>query len=217
MHPVALLLADGRWPGGGYAHSGGLEPAVAEGAVHDAASLASFAAGRLTTIGVVEAWLTGAAWAAASIGDHHALSALQDECEARTPSPCLRAAGRGLGRGLRRVAQRVWPSVVFDTSIEQYPVVLGAVAAAGGLSQDESVQLCVHHALFGPLNAAPKLMPIDMADVCAIAVQLAPVASAAVAEAMWALDTDDQPCWSAPLIELRAERHADWEVRLFAS
>jgi urease accessory protein UreF len=38
-----------------------------------------------------------------------------------------------------------------------------------------------------------------------------------VAEAMWALDTDDQPCWSAPLIELRAERHADWEVRLFAS
>ena len=30
VREVVLLLADGRWPGGGHAHSGGLEAAVAE-------------------------------------------------------------------------------------------------------------------------------------------------------------------------------------------
>ena len=33
-----LHLADGRFPGGAYAHSGGLEPAVVDGSVDDAAT-----------------------------------------------------------------------------------------------------------------------------------------------------------------------------------
>ena len=35
MGALELLLADGRFPGGGFAHSGGLEPAVADGSVHE--------------------------------------------------------------------------------------------------------------------------------------------------------------------------------------
>ncbi len=215
MNAVALLLADGRWPGGGSSHSGGLEAAVAAGAVAGLGTLESFVAGRLSTVGLGEAWAAAAACALAGHpgGD---LRALEREYEARTPSPAQRAAGRSLGRGLRRAAARCW-ATVGDCPVEQYPLVLGVVAAAAGLPPADAARLAVHHALFGPLNAAPKLFAIDMADVCAVAVRLAPLADAVVAEALDTLDRNDPPAWSAPLLEERAEAHARWEVRLFAS
>lgn len=50
-----LLLADGRLPAGAYAHSGGLEPAVAAGRVADMAGLERFLIGRTETAGFVAA------------------------------------------------------------------------------------------------------------------------------------------------------------------
>ncbi|MEU5909558.1 urease accessory UreF family protein [Micromonospora sp. NPDC047527] len=58
---LLLLLADGRFPAGAHAHSGGLEAAVAAGRVGDLASLGAFLLGRLATAGLV-----GAAFAAAA-------------------------------------------------------------------------------------------------------------------------------------------------------
>src|SRR5256885_14967166 len=99
-----LLLADGRFPGGGHAHSGGLEPAVADGAVYDLVSLESFLAGRLLTTGEVDAWLAAAACAGA---DPLALDA---EADAPCPSAPLPPTSRPLGRGLRRAAAASRPS-----------------------------------------------------------------------------------------------------------
>src|SRR5256886_11112005 len=101
---VLLLLADGRFPGGGHAHSGGLEPAVADGAVEDLASLESFLAGRLLTTGEVDAWLAAAACAGADPRE------LDAEADARGPSAALPPASRRLGRGLRPAAAASWPS-----------------------------------------------------------------------------------------------------------
>ncbi|HEX6468716.1 MAG TPA: hypothetical protein VF069_06420, partial [Streptosporangiaceae bacterium] len=56
-----LLLADSRLPAGGHAHSGGVEPAAAAGAVTDLAGLADFLRGRLATAGLVAAALAAAA------------------------------------------------------------------------------------------------------------------------------------------------------------
>ena len=50
-----LVLADGRFPAGGHAHSGGVEAAVARGPYHDADSLEAFCRGRLHTAGLVAA------------------------------------------------------------------------------------------------------------------------------------------------------------------
>ena len=50
-----LVLADGRLPAVGHAHSGGLEAAVAAGRVRDVDGLAGFLRGRLATSGVVAA------------------------------------------------------------------------------------------------------------------------------------------------------------------
>ncbi|WP_434739820.1 urease accessory protein UreF [Micromonospora sp. SH-82] len=58
---MVLLLADGRFPAGAHAHSGGLEAAVKAGRVRDLATLEGFLRGRLATAGLV-----GAAFAAAA-------------------------------------------------------------------------------------------------------------------------------------------------------
>jgi urease accessory protein len=212
-----LLIADGRFPGGGHAHSGGLEPAVADGSVHDLASLESFLVGRLVTTGEVEAWLAAAAGGGA---DPLALDA---EADARCPSAALRQASRRLGRGLRRAAAASWPSLSAGPAAEHLAVVQGLVARAAGLVASDAARLPGAALLAGAASATPKLLPLDTADAMAVAMRLSPladrVAEAGARFAMLALP--EGPAASAPLLELRAEDHAAWpergKVRLFAS
>jgi urease accessory protein len=214
---VLLLLADGRFPGGGHAHSGGLEPAVADGSVHDLASLESFLAGRLVTTGEVEAWLAAAACAGA---DPLALDA---EADARCPSAALRQASRRLGRGLRRAASASWPSLAAGPAAEHLAVVQGLVARAAGLSASDAARLPGAALLAGAASAIARLLPLDTAEAMAVATRLSPLADrVAEAGARFAkLALYQGPAASAPLLELRAEDHAAWpergKVRLFAS
>ncbi|WP_372498407.1 urease accessory UreF family protein, partial [Streptomyces monomycini] len=87
-----LVLADGRFPAGGHAHSGGAEAAVEAGRLRDAAGLEAFCRGRLHTAGLVAAALAAAAAAGC---DPLELDAAAD---ARTPVPALRHTARRLGR-----------------------------------------------------------------------------------------------------------------------
>ena len=57
-----LVLADGRLPTGGYAHSAGLEQAIRQGWVTDIAGLRDFLRGRLHTTGLMTAAFAVAAW-----------------------------------------------------------------------------------------------------------------------------------------------------------
>jgi urease accessory protein len=219
MSLLELLLADGRFPGGGFAHSGGLEPAVTEQAVQSLPELASFLEGRLHTAGPVEAWLAARACTIgiASMGAIRRLLELEFEAEAHQPSPALRAAGRAQGRGLRRSAGVIWPAVA-PLSIEIYPIVLGAVAAAAGCDPAAAARLAVHGIVMTVVSAAPKLFAIDTTDTVALAVRLMKQGDDIAADAA-AQVANGAPCpiRSAPTIEARAERHATWEVRLFAS
>ena len=103
-----LLLADGRFPAGSHAHSGGLEEAVGARRVTNGEDLYRFLLGRLFTTGRVDAALAAAAckWAA---GQEAAIAALEREAVARCPSPALRATSHAQGRGLLRAAAEVWP------------------------------------------------------------------------------------------------------------
>lgn len=212
-----LLLADGRFPGGGHAHSAGLEPAVADGSVHDLASFASFLDGRLRSTGEIEAWLAAAACAGVDP------VTLDVEADARCPSPALRQASRRLGRGLRRAAMASWPALAHSGPAEHQAVVQGLVARAAGLTPAEAARLPGAALLAGAASALARLLPVDMADAMAVATRLAPLADrVAEAGARWATAPPSEcPVSSAPLLELRAERHAGWpqlgRVRLFAS
>ncbi|MGH8931805.1 MAG: urease accessory protein UreF, partial [Egibacteraceae bacterium] len=133
--PAALMLADGRLPWGGHAHSGGVEAAVARGWVHDLDSLAAFARGRLATAGLTEAALV----AATVLRCDGSWEELDAEASARIASPALRLVSRKLGGQMLRVARITWPDPRMDGLAAASPapgphraVALGAAAASAG-------------------------------------------------------------------------------------
>ncbi|MET9898985.1 urease accessory UreF family protein [Streptomyces sp. NPDC006446] len=218
-----LVLADGRFPAGGHAHSGGAEAAVKAGRITGAATLEDFCRGRLHTTGLVAAALA----AAAALGiDPSALDAAAD---ARTPSPALRVAARRLGRQLMRAARATWPSAELDSLAREFPkgshqpVVLGVTARAAGLGPEDAAYCSAYECVSGPASATVRLLSLDPFDATAVLARLAPeldvVAHAAAGAARRVLDdgVEALPAASAPLLEIGAEAHAAWPVRLFAS
>ncbi|MGW7607534.1 urease accessory protein UreF [Streptomyces sp. NPDC054766] len=218
-----LVLADGRFPAGGHAHSGGAEAAVKAGRITGAATLEDFCRGRLHTTGLVSAALA----AAGALGvDPSALDAAAD---ARTPSLALRVAARRLGRQLVRAARATWPSAELDALAREFPkgahqpVVLGVAARAAGLGPEDAAYCSVYECVSGPASATVRLLSLDPFDATAALARLAPeldvVAHAAASAARRVLDdgVEALPAASAPLLEISAEAHAAWPVRLFAS
>jgi urease accessory protein len=218
-----LVLADGRFPAGGHAHSGGAEAAVKAGRITGAASLEAFCRGRLHTAGLVAAALAAAAAAGA---DPAGLDAAAD---ARTPSPALRATARKLGRQLMRAARATWPSEELDAVARQFPkgahqpVVLGLAARAAGLGPTDAACCAAYESVSGPATAVVRLLSLDPFEATAALARLAPeldrVVDRAVASGTAAPTegVDVLPAASAPLLEIGAEVHAAWPVRLFAS
>ncbi|MBO8188619.1 urease accessory protein UreF [Streptomyces spirodelae] len=214
-----LLLADGRFPAGGHAHSQGAEAAVKAGRVHDAATLEEFCRGRLHTAG-----LTAAALAAAAAAGHDPL-ALDEAADARTPSPALRRTARKLGRQLMRAARATWPGPELDElaaarpqGVHQ-PVVLGLAARSAGLGPLEAAQAAAYDNVSGPATAAVRLLSLDPFHATAVLARLTPETDEVARRAGTAGSgaVEDLPAASAPLLEITAEQHATWPVRLFAS
>ncbi|WP_328460085.1 urease accessory protein UreF [Actinoplanes sp. NBC_00393] len=208
-----LLLADGRLPSGGHAHSGGLEAQIAGGRVKEISGLDGFLRGKLATGGLVSA-----AFAAAACSDVSRWSALDAGLDARTPSPALRKASRAQGRALLRAGRAMWPVAAVGRDPHQ-PVALGALAAAAGLAPVQAAVAAAHGSITGPASAAVRLLGLDPYAVHALLARLAPDCDrvAEVAAARCADPVDELPAAGAPLLDIGAEHHATWEVRLFAS
>ncbi|MFI6644084.1 urease accessory protein UreF [Streptomyces sp. NPDC050504] len=214
-----LVLADGRFPAGGHAHSGGAEAAVAAGRIRDAATLAAFCRGRLHTAG-----LTAAGLAAAAAAGLDPL-ALDEAADARTPSPALRAAARRLGRQMMRAARATWPSPELDALAAarprgaHQPVVLGLAARSAGLGPEDAAHCAAYETVGGPATAAVRLLSLNPFDATAVLARLATDMDEVVAEAVAAARAgiDALPAASAPLLDITAEAHAARPVRLFAS
>jgi urease accessory protein len=209
-----LLLADGRLPADGHAHSGGLEAAVAGGRVRDVASLEGFLRGRLATAGLV----AGAFAAAACHRPGDAAGDLDTELDARTPSAALRRASRAQGRALLRAGRAMW-TMPDRPEDPHHAVALGVVAAAAGLDAADAAAVAAYGSVSGPAGAAVRLLGLDPYPVHALLARLAPTVDAIAADAAAYRDTRaaELPAASAPLLDIAAEDHATWEVRLFAS
>ncbi|MFE2332351.1 urease accessory protein UreF [Streptomyces coelicoflavus] len=235
------MLADGRFPAGGHAHSGGLEAAVVAGRVSDPGTLEAFLRGRVATSGAMAAAFAAAACAAfggppeaetesepgtgTETGGQGRISALDTELEARTPAPALRATSRKLGRQLLRTARAIRPHPGLDALAAalpggpHQPVALGAAARALGLGPHAAAAAALHDAATGPATAAVRLLGLDPFAVHAVLARLAPdldrLATAATARAN--APAAELPAYGAPSLDISAELHATWEVRLFAS
>ncbi|MFC5750097.1 urease accessory protein UreF [Actinomadura rugatobispora] len=219
-----LLLADSRLPAGGHAHSGGLEPAVAAGAVRDVDGLADFLRGRLATSGLVSAALAAAACAHAGATEPSSWEwvRLDAEADARTPSPAQRRASRAQGRSLLRAARRTWPHPALDALAvlrePHHPLVQGAAASAAGGTPEQAAAISAYGAVTGPASAGVRLLGLDPLSVHRVLADLAPDIDAVAAEA--AAGTGDWaalPAPSAPALDLYAELHLGADLRLFES
>jgi urease accessory protein len=204
-----LTLADSRLPAGGHVHSGGVEEAVTSGLVGDRATLRAYLRRRIRTQGLV----TASVAAAVHIG---ALSVSQAdrETDARTPAPAARQASRAQGRGLTRLARRVWPSRDWDAlgTTPHLAVAAGAVGAAGGLTPEHTALAVVYTTMTGSATAAQRLLALDPADVAALTFELSTLCDQTAAEAGKELaDLSD------PLLDTLAQRHSERERPLFVS
>lgn len=225
-----LALADQRLPSGGHVHSGGIEQAVTERRVHDAATLTAFLERRLRTAGLVAATVSAAATTLRDAADAAELDA---EADARTPSPAHREASRAQGRGLLRTVRAAWaaphPGLAWtDLGARPHqPVVLGCAARAAGIDAAGAALVAAYLAVTGPATSAQRLLGLDPVAVAVVTLELGPLvesvaaeAAAAVSAAVTATATHrwrDLPDDGDPLLDVLAQRHAVRGDRLFAS
>ena len=205
MSVAALLLSDSRFPAGGHAHSGGVEPAVTAGTVTDLGSLEAFLRGRLRTAGLVAAGLAAAACARAGWGNQRSVrydgvglwDLLDAEADARTPSPAQRAASRRQGRALLRAARVTWPdddglaglaAFVTATAGGGAGPESGAARGRGGVGATLTAEYRggPHHAVV--LGAAAAAAGCDARDAARIAAYQSVAGAASAAVRLLALD-----------------------------
>lgn len=128
-----------------------------------------------------------------------------------------------------RAARAAWPSAELAALAAarprgaHQPVVLGLAARSAGLASLDAAYAAVYESVSGPATAVVRLLSLDPFDATAVLARLAPevdrVAATAVAAArrVPGEGVDVLPAASAPLLDLTAEQHAAWPVRLFAS
>ena len=204
-----LVLADSRLPTGGHVHSGGVEEVVTSGLVVDLPTLKAFLRRRIRTSGLVTASVATAVHAGALT-----ITAADLEIDARTPAPAARSASRAQGRGLVRLARKVWPEGDWD-AVGVKPhlgVAAGAVGAASGLMPEQTAISVVYTTMTGSATAAQRLLALDPGDVAALTFELSPLCDQTAAEAAKELaDLSD------PLLDVLAQRHVQRDRPLFVS
>jgi urease accessory protein len=211
MSSLATLLAlsDSRLPTGGHVHSGGVEEAVTSGLVNDLPTLAAYLRRRIRTHGLVTASL------AVAVRTETLTVAQADlETDARTPAPAARVASRAQGRGLARLARRVWPDNDWNAlgARPHLAVAAGCVGSASGLLPEDVALSVVYTTMTGSATAAQRLLALDPGDVAALTFDLAPMCDQMAADAAKELaDLSD------PLLDVLAQRHVERERPLFVS
>ncbi|CAN5864778.1 urease accessory UreF family protein [soil metagenome] len=205
-----LTLADSRLPTGGHVHSGGVEEAIASGLVTDTATLEAFLRRRIRTSGLV-----GASIAVAVQTGNITAGSADLETDARTPAPAARLASRAQGRGLLRLARRVWSDGADWSELGRTPhlaVVAGVVGRVSDLAPEHTALSLVYTTMTGSATAAQRLLALDPADVAALTFTLSEVCEQTAHQATAGLaDLSD------PLLDVLAQRHAGRERPLFVS
>lgn len=204
-----LTMADSRLPTGGHVHSGGVEEAVTSGLLVDVATLRAYLRRRIRTQGLVTASVAFAVHTGAlSILD------ADRETDSRTPSPAARQASRAQGRGLARLARRVWQNRDWESlgTTPHFAVAAGAVGAASGLTPEHTALSVVYTTMTGSATAAQRLLALDPADVAAVTFELSALCDQTATEA-----GKDLADLSDPLLDVLAQRHSERERPLFVS
>ena len=238
MNPAMLLLADGRFPTGGHAHSAGVEQAVSVGDIVDRVTLECYLRGRLDTTGRVDAAFAAHTCAIGSnddmtdqrcCGEGSAdsarrlltkVDAVDVEYSARIVSPYLRTVSSRLGRQILRAARSVWDHPVLDACGEVHqPIAFGALVAAAGGTPHDAALLTLHHLGAAVTSSAVRLLALDPFHATAVQRAVFSDCSDIAAHAeTWATQRPaDLPARGGTLTEILGEMHGAQSARLFVA
>ena len=204
-----LQLCDAAFPAGGFAHSGGLEAAVALGEAPGDDGLQAWLEAALWQAGTFGLPLVAAAHAAPARGEE-----LDARCEVAIVSHVARRASRAQGRAWLRTCREVF-AVEVALPHGHLPVAFGVTARALEVSADDAAVAWLHLAARGPLSAAVRLGRIGPIAAQRLQDELAGVA-ARVLEACAGRPVEAVAS-AAPLQELLGALHDALPARLFQS
>ncbi len=223
LAPAVALLADGRFPTGGHAHSGGFEAAHRAFGLTTDSDVRNLIESRLATIGETDAALLAAIGhqSEADTVDWHVVDA---ELTARIAPPALRRTSRSLGRQWQRAGQEVFgrdalpPITVTEDGPHQLAAISGVMRAAN-IPTDDAVVVHLHHLIATITTAAVRLLGADPWGMQRIHHEMG---SRVIDITERAIDGRfrpwrELPAWSAPRADQLAQEHASWDVRLFRS
>ncbi len=216
----ALLLGDARLPVGGHAYSAGLEPGLIAGM--PASAVPGYLRARLRTVGLVEAAAAVLAHRAA-VAAPEALADVQEALLARTPSAPLRDVSGKLGRGLVRLAGRLWPGHPAVAALHEFgqapqrPIAFGVVAAASGVGEAHAARASLYDDAQTVASASLKLAPVDPIDAVGWVLDTEPLIAGLVTEALTVTTPESLPATTAPQTEGWSLEHRHQTRRIFVA
>jgi len=205
-----LLLVDSRLPAGGHAHSGGIAPAIEAGLIKNIDQLEAALRTRLKHQGPMQA--AAVKLAAEGISADEIDGAL----DIRMISRAARAASRAQGRGLIRVANEVWPEIVFGKGNLHHPVAFGVIAKSFGAAEIAPLAF-LQQSLMSGASAGVRLMGFDPISVTYLISQMRGAVEEISKSITQVENIDSIPSGSLPGLEALTENYSKAQVRLFAS
>jgi len=173
MMPLALLqLCDSLFPIGGFAHSDGLEAAVAQGQVTYGVELRTWIDAVLhESLRRVDGPAVLLAWRAMADDRREDLHLLDEEMYAIRPSSTGRAASRAMGARLLATWREIHPDHLLQ--VEQgarltLPVAFGVVCAASGVESRDAVEAFMYTRLSATVSSAMRLIAIGQTEAHAL-------------------------------------------------
>ncbi|MBS0126612.1 urease accessory protein UreF [Thetidibacter halocola] len=206
-HLTLHQLFSPAFPVGAFAWSHGLETAIQEGTVHDAATLRVWLE---TVLSHGAGWSDAVLCAQAATGRDSA--ELSELASALTPSKERRAETMEQGRAFAATVRAVWGADVPDAA---YPVAVGCALRALDLPVADGLRLILQAFAANLTSAGVRLVPLGQTDGQRITLALAPLC-AALAERALTADLDEIGGF-APLIDVASMRHETLYSRIFRS
>lgn len=202
------------FPVGAFAWSAGLETAIADRRVADAASLQNWIAGALAHGGPkTDAILLAHAHRAA---DTNALRELADLALALTPAAERHKETLLTGDAFATAAE-AWPSDAYARLPRPcpYPIAVGAIAAAHSIALSDALLGYLTAAVHSQVSVAVRLVPLGQTDGLKVMAALEPrIAALAQAATTATLDEIGGIAYAADIAQMR---HEDLEPRIFRS
>jgi len=173
MMPLALLhVCDSLFPIGGFAHSDGLEAAVAAGCVTSGIELRTWIEAALNeSLRRIDGPAVLLAWRAMTENRADDLRWLDEEMHAIRPSSTGRAASRAMGARLLATWREIHPEQCLGVERGArltLPVAFGVVCAISSVGSADAIEAFIYTRLSATVSSAMRLLPIGQTEAHAL-------------------------------------------------